>query len=176
MLINSVSLSLFRLSTTIISIFRLVWLVELYYYPESDPTYDIRFVYVEVETCLAIIAACGPSLKPLIVRWFPQLFSTSGDTSGKPSEYNRHGARTPNNFRITGNKIKHSGISGAQSFALIDLRSGTERELRNTSPTGSEEEIMTYHGIMRTREYTVKYASEPEDVELSSHVSKKLNE
>lgn len=126
--------------------------MQLYY---SAPTgaAEIRFVYVEVETCLAIIAACGPSLKPLIVAWCPRLFKDTSKT------------KTPTKasmLKTNNTKIRHSNIPGrSQSFALRGLEKGGKREIRNESPNGSEEEIMTYHGIMRTREYTVKYGAEP---------------
>lgn len=155
-----------------VSILRLVWLVQLYYFPETDSTYDIRFVYVEIETCLAITAACGPALKPLFLKWFPQLSGSSGNTTHEPSKYTKYGTRTPitSNVRSTVNRIKHPGGPRTASFALKELRHG-DRELRNSSPTGSEEEIMTYHGIMRTRDYTVKFASKEESVDEGDRLS-----
>lgn len=145
--------------------------MQLYYYPVADSTYDIRFVYVEIETCLAIIAACGPSLKPLLGRWFPQIFSTPGYLSEKPSKHSRYGSRTPTNGGATVDRTRQRGVVGTQSFALKDLRHGTDKESRAESPTGSEEEIMTYHGIMRTRDYTVRYANEADEAAQSGRVS-----
>ncbi|KAJ4392942.1 hypothetical protein N0V93_002146 [Gnomoniopsis smithogilvyi] len=169
MKLKAMVMSLFLLGggATVASILRLVWLVQLYYYPVVDSTHDIRFVYVEIETCLAIIAASGPALKPLAMKWFPRLFSISGHSSNKMSKCNGNDNKASTNVRTTVSILTHSGTPGTQSFALRDLRHGQDRELRDKSPTGSEEEIMTYHGIMRTREYTVIYGDEDEEDDQS---------
>lgn len=146
---------------TFISILRLVWLVQLYYYPEVDPTYDIRFVYVEIETCLAITAACGPALKPLVDKWFPGHYTVS--TSSNPSGYIFGDTGRSINLRTTAQRLGHAAVPTTPSFALRDLRNGADKELRNESRTGSEEEMMTYHVIIRTREYTVRYGNKDEE-------------
>lgn len=146
----------------------MIWVIQTYYYPEDNSTSDIRFVYVEIETCLAITAACGPALKPLVVNWFPRFISVSGDTyNHNPSDCNvRVTGKTSTNVKATVNRLRHPcGVPGTSSFALRDLRERQQedKELRDQSPTGSEEAIMTYHGIMRTREYTVEYGNVDED-------------
>lgn len=151
---------------------RLQRIVQMSYYPDkADPTYDISVVFTQVETCLAIITSCGPSLKSLLKAWFPGLFKSGATAPHDASKYNsssaygRLGTRTtassgPSKTNTT-RSLRNAGVlpAKAQSFALKDLRSPrAEREIRNESPTGSQEEIMTYHGIMRTTEYTIQYA------------------
>lgn len=144
-----------------VSILRLVWLVQLYYYPEVDSTYDIRFVYVEIETCLAITAACGPALKPLVDKYFPVHYTVS--TSSKPSEDIVVDTNRSANMTTTAQRLRPASDPETPSFALRDLRNGVNRELRNESPTGSEDDMMTYHSIIRTREYTVRYSNKGEE-------------
>lgn len=124
----------------------------------ADSTYDISFVYVEIETCLAIIASCGPSLKPLVVGWFPSLFDSSRGPRDRPEDYEHDGRTFTTGVKSSRDRTRQSVVAGTHSFAMKDFGRGGEREIREDSPTGSEEEIMTYHGIMRMREYTVTYA------------------
>ncbi|ROW06837.1 hypothetical protein VMCG_04032 [Cytospora schulzeri] len=150
---------------TIVSILRLVWLVQVglagpYGATSPDPTYDIRFVYSEIETCLAIITACGPSLRPLLARWFPKCFSTLDPASSR--QYNLFDEGTTrltsrSRSKPTRRSRKTVADQLAGSIPLKDMTSQTRTEIRTNSPTGSEEEMMTYHGIIRTMDFSVKY-------------------
>ncbi|KAM0245905.1 hypothetical protein ACHAP5_005055 [Fusarium lateritium] len=74
---------------------------------------------------------------------FPRLFS--GPSTNGAGKYN-----TPN----TGG----NGGAGIVSLHLKDMhRSGTQTEIRGYSPNGSEEEIMTYNGILRTTAVDIRY-------------------
>lgn len=54
------------LRATLISILQLVWVASpALLLPRSRPQYDVCYVHVEIEACLAIKAACSPALKPL---------------------------------------------------------------------------------------------------------------
>lgn len=136
--------------------------------------YDIRFVYSQVEVCLAIATASAPALRPVVARWFPGLFSTTGK-SGKPGYYGdnngpyaKYGGRSA--AGASGKRGGQGGTVGSTSggmhvgrgaFPLKDLGSRRDRtELRTQSPTSSEEEIMTYHGIMRKTDITIKIEKE----------------
>lgn len=60
---------------TSISVFRLWFLVTIYYgSPDPDPTYSVAGTASGIEVNVAIITACGPSMKPLIVRYLPSVF------------------------------------------------------------------------------------------------------
>jgi hypothetical protein len=59
---------------------------------------------------------------------------------------------------------------GGTTFALKDIRGDRARghtEIRHHTPHESEEEIMTYNGIMRTTDYTVTRAAEDERSQTS---------
>lgn len=136
-------------SVTIFSILRLVWLVDTFFGPPpADPTYDLRFIYSAVETNLAIIAASAPVLRGLFGIWFPKMFASF---SGSKRSY------------TDGSKSHHPSQSGTGSqgsrhtekFQMKNIK--TRSEIRSYSPSGSEEEIMTYNGIIRTREVDVSY-------------------
>lgn len=129
--------------------------------------YDIRFVYSQVEVCLAIATASAPALRPVFARWFPRLFS-SGGKSGTPgyrygeNPYGQYGGRSTVGAS-SASRGPGAGAAGRAStavrnaFPLKDMGSRRDRaELRTQSPTSSEEEIMTYHGIMRKTDITIQ--------------------
>ncbi|KAG4443305.1 hypothetical protein IFR05_001249 [Cadophora sp. M221] len=156
---------------TIVGILRMAWLIEISYHPAKDFNYDIRFCYSAVETNLAIITASGPALRPLLKSWFPNIFGTlsSGTTSRGPygsksmMGASRDAMKSHNNNTSKGNTMSSkSGMKsqfGTTSFAMKDLKRGTS-EIRSSSPSGSEEEIMTYNGIVRTTEVNVQYVDD----------------
>lgn len=104
-----------------------------------DPGYDSRDglgdTYSTIEVNLAIIAACGPTLRPLFRKLMPGFFSnkSSNPNYNGPSGYG-HG---------TGNRRTEG------SYPLKEMGK-THTEIRGHSPDGSEEEIMSFHGIIRT--------------------------
>lgn len=71
---------------TSISVYRMWYLIRVYYGPpDPDPTYSIAGTSSAIEVNLAIIAACGPFLKPLIARVLPNFFerdATNDDAGG----------------------------------------------------------------------------------------------
>ncbi|KAH9211450.1 hypothetical protein DL95DRAFT_464881 [Leptodontidium sp. 2 PMI_412] len=158
---------------TIVGILRMAWLIEISYHPAKDFNYDIRFCYSAVETNLAIITASGPALRPLLKSWFPNVFGTfSSGTSREPyGSRSKMGAsrdamkshnNNNNNNTSKGNTMSSKSGGGMKSqfgttsFAMKDLKRGSE--IRSQSPSGSEEEIMTYNGIVRTTDVSVQYA------------------
>lgn len=141
-------------------------MIETSLYPmKYDYSYDIRFTYSAVETNLAIITASGPALRPLFMVWFPRFFSSLRGTSNQNYRY-RDG---PYALNDTGNANKSSGngngskgdhLYGTSSFALRDMKRRTE--IRGHSPTTSEEEIMTFNGIVRTTEVDIQFVARPQ--------------
>ncbi|KAH8170558.1 CFEM domain-containing protein [Sarocladium implicatum] len=142
---------------TVISILRLAWLVEISFYPPGpDSNYDIRFTYSAVETNLAIIAASAPALRGLFVKWFPRFFSSL--TSGGRPAYGESGYSGKQSRSGTNglNSQHHMGSRHTDTFQMKNMKNRSE--IRSHSPTASEEEIMTYNGIIRTREVDVMYS------------------
>jgi hypothetical protein len=137
------------------SILRLAWIIQVTYYvdptsPDYDPTYDIRFTYSAVETNLAIITASAPALRPLFLKWFPRMSSAYKSSSNKYS--NGRSTTTKRSRTGTGPLSSHHH---SNTFPLKDTKGRSE--IRSHSPTNSEEEIMTYNGILKTSEVAVHY-------------------
>ncbi|KAF4499911.1 hypothetical protein FAGAP_3912 [Fusarium agapanthi] len=128
---------------TIVAILRVIELYKKFYVKGYDSRHSLGDTLSSIEVNLAIIACCGPALRPLFRRMFPRLFS--GKSTNDTGKYN-----TPSRY---GN-----GTAGVTSFHLKDMhRSRTQTEIRGYSPNGSEEEIMTYNGILRTTAVDIKY-------------------
>lgn len=162
------------------SILRLAWIVETSYFldptsPTYDPTYDIRFTYSAVETNLAIITASAPALRPLFLKWFPRFFSALKSSSNKYSkdQYGRSTGTTTKRSRAgTGGPLSSHHHHHANAFPLKDMK-GARSEIRGHSPTNSEEEIMTYNGILKTSEVAVHYGDrEAKDAEREGAASR----
>ncbi|KAH7008308.1 CFEM domain-containing protein [Ilyonectria destructans] len=144
---------------TVMSILRLAWIVETSYFmdptsPNFDPTYDIRFTYSAVETNLAIITASAPALRPLFLKWFPRFFSAL-KSSGQKYSNDQYGRSTGTKRSRSGTAIRSNHRNGP--FPLKDIKGRSE--IRGHSPTNSEEEIMTYNGILKTSEVAVHYGN-----------------
>lgn len=98
-----------------------------------------------------------PALRPLLSRWFPKIFpdfSGRSDGTGGPGE---------SMGNMNGVSARSRGeAASSTNHILKDLhpyrkKQQTHTEIRGTSPTGSEEEIMTYNGILRTTNFNVRY-------------------
>ncbi|KAF5009282.1 hypothetical protein FDECE_4494 [Fusarium decemcellulare] len=127
---------------TIVAIVRVHEFRKKYY--NLDPGYDARNSLGDtlstVEVNLAIIACCGPALRPLFRRMFPGLFSSNNSNGATYNTSARYGNTTG---------LRQTAANAA--FPLKDIHLGkTHTEIRGHSPNGSEEEIMTYNGIIRT--------------------------
>ncbi|KAK1990362.1 CFEM domain-containing protein [Colletotrichum falcatum] len=148
---------------TVVSILRLLWLIEISYHLNTqDPTYDIRFTYSAVETNLAIITASAPALRGLFRRWFPNFFASLKSSSKGVYGYGRSAERTRKSrlggTTTTTTTTTTGGSTVSEAFKLKSMKGRSE--IRSHSPTTSEEEIMTFDGIMRTTEVDVVYADQ----------------
>lgn len=146
-------------SVTILSALRLKYLILSGYGPlATDGTYDISFIYAQLETSVAIIAACGPALKPLVAQWFPRREKSTTYFANKGSPY--YGGS--NLFRTTAS-TNHNRLGSHPDDAFALRRMGSDRASggRGRSSSESEESIMTYHGIMRKTEITLQYHDKP---------------
>ena len=150
-------------SVTIVGVVRLVFIYQAFFTvpgPDADPTYTLGFCTSAIETNLAIITASAPALRPLFRKWFPRLFSTrTGGGSAYPDTYGLSGNHRS---RITGGRSEHhhSMTPGMVLKDLKDLKDKSQYKVRSHSPSASEEEIMTFDGIMRTTAVRVSYADE----------------
>lgn len=112
----------------------------------TDPNYDFNNswgpAFSQIEVTLGIMSASIPALRPLFAKLLPGLFTEK--TSNANYNYNhgssygvgtRHGIRNAigNNFPLKSMGQTHTEIRG-----------------HSPGPSESEEEIMTYNGIVRT--------------------------
>ncbi|KAF6830877.1 CFEM domain-containing protein [Colletotrichum plurivorum] len=129
-----------------------------------DPGYDARNgvgdTYSAIEVSLSIIAACVPALRPLFRKWMPGMFSNKSSNDAGPyagsEQYARYGTGTGNGTGTGASSKHHHRNTVENGFPLKDMRS-THTEIRGHSPDGSEEEIMTFNGIIRTTNVQVTY-------------------
>jgi hypothetical protein len=112
-------------------------------HPDPDPTYSFGPCCESIEGNLAILTASIPALWPLIRQWFPRLISRLN------SSYNKNGS--------SGWTGRPSAVDQSNKRNTFRMKSMQGRsEIRSKSPTGSEEEIMTYNGILRTTAVTIQ--------------------
>ncbi|KAK4040680.1 hypothetical protein C8A01DRAFT_35334 [Parachaetomium inaequale] len=173
------------LAVTVIGIVRLHGVIKLFYLqqPSKDPYYDITVTLSVVEANIAIVSASAPALRPLFRSLLPSLFGGSSARYGASgaNKYNYPNSNSPYIFSGAGGSVaaagtlngtgsRHGGPDGGSSLArggpghgsirLKNLRGankGQHTECRSISPSGSEEEIMTYNGIMRTTDVQVHF-------------------
>jgi hypothetical protein len=134
---------------------------------------QISYVWTAVEVNLAVICCCMPALRPLLSRWLPNLFP---DFSGRSSGTGGGGdtLATIGGTNSATARGRNAGVESSSNHHILkDLHPYRKKqqqhtEIRGTSPTGSEEEIMTYNGILRTTNFNVRY----EDAKRSDRGSK----
>ncbi len=157
----------------IISIIRLVKLVQLFYIPRgTDPFYDIGTTLNVIEVNIAIISASGPALRGIFRRYMPSWFGgSSGAKYGISSAKVKYGSHTQQDDSTNG--LSHTN----RSIALKNMHRASRSqhtEIRSSSPNESEEEIMTYNGIMRTMDVRVHFSEEAAETASMSRASSDL--
>ncbi|KAH7349800.1 hypothetical protein B0T11DRAFT_332842 [Plectosphaerella cucumerina] len=143
------------IAVPIVAIVRLVNMYRLLFLGERVRHHNIAYVWTAVEVNLALICCSMPALRPLLSRWFPKLFGGSSDQATTPQ------GGSYGNMTFGGTKPTSSRNTAPRSsaYALRDLggRKNNLTEIRGTSPTGSEEQIMTYNGILKSTNFQVQY-------------------
>lgn len=167
-------------SATAIGVWRIIILAEgfLSHKVVSDPTYSIGFVSSAIEVNVAVVTACGPSMKIIASRYLPRLLGTSrgGGTSG-------YGAETSGSRAFPGSKFSrhksqlHSNANDEYEMAdprhQVDIGPGggeghfdmRKYKRSGDSPSissGSEDGIT---GIVKTTDVSVRYTVD----EVSPH-------
>lgn len=162
-------------SVPIVAIIRLVNIYRLLYLNEKSRHHNIAYVWTAVEVNLAIVSCSMPALRPLFSRWYPKLFGNASSDKSREKPYGGGGSSSwMGAFSNPASKRSRTRESHAPGgFMLNDLhpsRKHAHTEIRGTSPTGSEEEIMTYDGILRTTAVNVVY-EDAKRSEVGSSVS-----
>lgn len=143
------------------AIVRFVELYRLFYVPnpDGDPFHSIGITLSTVEVNVAIISATIPALRPLGRLLMPSLFA------GSSANYNYNTSRSGGNLR-SDNPAVYNRHGTSVSIAMKSMREGSQAkhaECRSVSPNDSEEEIMTYHGIVKSTDVRVQFDSENDD-------------
>lgn len=129
----------------------------LLYLGEKSTHYNIAYVWTPVETNVAVMCCSMPALRPLFSRWAPRLFGSSGAKNSETPYANSRGQ----SVNVTANGTSRgTKRESSMNYMLKDFSHGrkqTQTEIRGVSPSGSEEEIMTYNGILRTTNVNVAY-------------------
>lgn len=125
------------------------------YLGEKSNHSSIAYVWTAVEVNIAIICCCMPAMRPILSRYFPRIFPDFSGRSTNTGE--RVGDSGPAGFSA-GMSANHS--SARNHHMLKELHTYRKKntqctKIRGVSPTGSEEEIMTYNGILRTTNFNV---------------------
>ncbi|KAK3986816.1 hypothetical protein QBC44DRAFT_247378 [Cladorrhinum sp. PSN332] len=147
----------------IIGIVRLRGLVRLFYPNPADaakdPFHDITVTLSVVEANVAIISASAPALRPLFQSWMPLLFGYATSRYGKSGNKYTAGSKLPYAQRTKGAGGNTTLVEDGVTLKNLKHKRGPDGhiEARSESPTGSEEEIMTYNGILRTTDVRVQY-------------------
>lgn len=102
-----------------------------------------------------------PALRPLFSRWFPRLFGSHlGGKSDDRIYDNSDGVTASANATAGGTNKSHKHNRHSINYKLSSFKPSRKHaltEIRGISPTGSEDEIMTYNGILRTTNVNVSY-------------------
>ncbi|ROW05705.1 hypothetical protein VMCG_05214 [Cytospora schulzeri] len=121
---------------TIIGILRVIGFANFFWTSDYDFTNSWGPSYSSIEPNLAIIAACTPSLRPLLRKWFPRIFSQS--SSKQTGRYQKQ--------QDYGNP--RSGQT--RSIHLNDLGQTRAAVQSGISRGDSQDEILASTGIIKT--------------------------
>lgn len=162
-------------SATAIGVWRIVVLAEAFLSNKVTPdaTYSIGFCSSAIEVNVAVITACGPSMKAIANRYLPRLLgsSSNGGTSG-------YGAGTSGSRKFPGSRIFSTNkASQIQSQAddnyemadrsganRVDINANHDFDMRKykrhgDSPSISSDSADGVVGIVKTTNVSVRYTS-----------------
>ncbi|KAJ6098343.1 hypothetical protein N7499_002717 [Penicillium canescens] len=157
---------------TAIGVWRIVILAQVFLTHEVnlDPTYNIGFCSSAIEVNVAVITACGPSMKAIASRYLPRLLGISRrETSGYAAGTSGSRGRFPGSKRFTSNNLHSTeddryemadpnarntvsiGRTGSGRFDMRKYRRGGDSP---SISSGSENGVA---GIVKTTDVSVKY-------------------
>ncbi|KAJ5652294.1 hypothetical protein N7507_009720 [Penicillium longicatenatum] len=169
---------------TAIGVWRIIILAKAFFPtgPVEDPTFSIGFCSSAVEVNVAVITACGPSMKAISSKYLPHLLGTS--RNGKSSYGETSGSRGIWKSRFFHNSRKssqlHSGADGDGDYEMADPSRGNRvdvvgadkgsfdmRKYRrggdSPSISSGSLELEGPAGILKTTGVSVQYTNGSED-------------
>lgn len=167
-------------SATAIGVWRIVILAQAFlsHTPNPDPTYSIGFTSSAIEVNVAVITACGPSMKAIASRYLPRLLGTSHrETSGYGAGTSGSRGRFPGSKLFASNKSQlHSHADdgyemadpnggnavniGRANSGRFDMRKYRRGGDSPSISSGSEDGVT---GIVKTTDVSIKYTETPDD-------------
>lgn len=155
-----------RPSVTLISTMRFVFMYMLFYY-DTRPIryYTMSFCLSSVETNLAIVCACAPTLRGLVRSWFPRFLGLApvvadadDDDVFAPESKSPTAASTSARDSVRRSRVGDGAFAYPKDGRGRVLCSHAEVEGLGITP--SEEDIMRSNGILRTTDVVVKHGDE----------------
>ncbi|KAJ5768081.1 hypothetical protein N7533_000664 [Penicillium manginii] len=165
---------------TAIGVWRIIILAEAFLSHKvvKDPTYSIGFVSSAIEVNVAVVTACGPSMKAIASKYLPRLLGTSrgGGTSG-------YGPGTSGSRAFPGSKFstRHKSQLHSQAEDGYEMNptnrveigpgeSGDHFDMRKYKRSGDSPSISSgsedgVTGIVKTTDVSVRYTVD----EVSPH-------
>ncbi|KAJ5510287.1 hypothetical protein N7453_002390 [Penicillium expansum] len=167
-------------SATAIGVWRIIILAQAFlsHTPSPDPTYSIGFCSSAIEVNVAVVTACGPSLKAISSKFLPRLLGSS--RNGKST----YGAGTGSGTGVGSRRLRSNIFrSKSASHAQASLYSARGADYEMADPLGGPRvdvvgdfEMRKYQrgedsyagslsdddkGIMKTTDISVGYSMEP---------------
>ncbi|KAK6953461.1 hypothetical protein Daesc_005765 [Daldinia eschscholtzii] len=130
-----------------------------------DPTYDIAStMWTIIEMNVALVCACLPQIRPLIIKWFPRLmpayYSNSREQSDKRPAYSSNGLSTSH----PSSSESHSKSEEDKWMRINSRKVGYEganlTDFRRADSSSDEYMLHEEKGlqIQKTVQYTVEYS------------------
>ncbi|KAI2464683.1 hypothetical protein F4781DRAFT_58118 [Annulohypoxylon bovei var. microspora] len=132
----------------------------------SDPTYDIAStMWTIIEMNVAIVCACLPQIRPLIIKWFPKLmpayYSNSHERSDKNTPYTGSNFSKPHIYNSSRSYSKSEESKWTSSNSGKTGQDGTNLPNSRKGDSSSDEYMLQDEKglqIHRTVQYTVEYS------------------
>lgn len=117
---------------TSISVYRMWYLITVYFGgPNPDPMYTLAGTSSGIEVNLAIITACGPSMKPLITRFLPNFLER--DTTDDHASAFPDALTFSHGHRLRAYSANASASKSAAKLASLGSGFGSDVELQQSS-------------------------------------------
>jgi len=150
---------------TVVGIIRFVFMYLLLYtsIPYDLQHYTMSFCLSAVETNLAIVCACAPTLRGLVRTWFPRALHTVNECDDTDGPFTEAKSSSAAGTRDGGQPSKPNLGSGD---GLGYHKDGRGRVLCSHAAVGglglspSEEDIMRSNGILRTTDVVVEHGDD----------------
>ncbi|KAJ5692323.1 hypothetical protein N7462_001746 [Penicillium macrosclerotiorum] len=160
---------------TAIGVWRIIILAQAFFSTTTSPdyTYSIGFCSSAIEVNVAVITACGPSMKAIATKYLPRLLgSSNGETSGYGAGTSGSRGRFPGSKIFSTRQASHLHSNADDGYEMADPAGGHRVEIGANSAnafdmrkyrrggdspsisSGSEDGVT---GIVKTMDVSVKY-------------------